>query len=171
MCPCVFVCVFIVIILVVILGLRSGCFQVLIFCWPFFFFVACGERRTSWMVSFCNFSSCKMRTTLSLWLKWCLSSLKILRGFSKISPLLCECYWSLFVSFTSLVVLRMLFAWQSLLLIDDFEKVHDLPCYWDLLFLSRDQQGVDFRKVDAHVHQLKGSSSRYEFFIKANQKC
>ncbi|RWW04948.1 hypothetical protein BHE74_00031933 [Ensete ventricosum] len=26
---------------------------------------------------------------------------------------------------------------------------------------SRDQQVVDFKKVDAHVHQLKGSSARF----------
>lgn len=33
-------------------------------------------------------------------------------------------------------------------------------------FLCRDQNGVDFKKVDAHVHQLKGSSSRYEILLK-----
>lgn len=30
-----------------------------------------------------------------------------------------------------------------------------------ILLAKRDQQTVDFKKVDAHVHQLKGSSSRY----------
>lgn len=28
-----------------------------------------------------------------------------------------------------------------------------------------DQKNVDFKKVDAHVHQLKGSSSRYAFLL------
>ncbi|RYR11808.1 hypothetical protein Ahy_B04g069316 isoform C [Arachis hypogaea] len=40
--------------------------------------------------------------------------------------------------------------------IDEFEKFNDLLVYF---LLGRDQQGVDFKKVDAHVHQLKGSSS------------
>lgn len=52
-----------------------------------------GERRASWMVSFCNFSSFRMRTTLTLWSKLSLSSLKILKGFSKISPLPCQYYY------------------------------------------------------------------------------
>ncbi|KAE9594631.1 putative signal transduction histidine kinase, phosphotransfer (Hpt) domain-containing protein [Lupinus albus] len=82
-----------------------GCFQFLIL-WVFTCFV-----RASLIVSFCNFSSYKMRTTLILWLKLFLSSLKILRDFLMISLLLYQ------------------------------------------------KGGVDFKKVDAHVHQLKGSSS------------
>ena len=31
------------------------------------------------------------------------------------------------------------------------------------MVLNREQQSVDYRKIDAHVHQLKGSSSRYIF--------
>ncbi|XP_057513175.1 histidine-containing phosphotransfer protein 1-like isoform X2 [Actinidia eriantha] len=70
------------------------------------------------MISSHNFSNCKMRAIQTLWLKWSLSSLKTLRGFSLNSPKLCE---------------------------------ENLPIW--------DQQCVDFRKVDAYVHQLKGSSS------------
>ncbi|CAA2965231.1 histidine-containing phosphotransfer 1-like [Olea europaea subsp. europaea] len=33
-------------------------------------------------------------------------------------------------------------------------------CYWGFFMSScRDQPDVDFKKIDAHVHQLKGSSS------------
>ncbi|RZB63908.1 Histidine-containing phosphotransfer protein 1 isoform C [Glycine soja] len=97
-----------------------------------------GERRASWMVSFCNFSSFRMRTTLTLWSKLSLSSLKILKGFSKISPLPCQYYYyHTTLVFLPSTVLAFIIPWLS----------------------SRDQNGVDFKKVDAHVHQLKGSSS------------
>lgn len=37
--------------------------------------------------------------------------------------------------------------------------------------MCREQQSVDFKKVDAHVHQFKGSSARYTYnFIKDSQK-
>jgi len=32
--------------------------------------------------------------------------------------------------------------------------------------MCRDQQSVDFKKVDAHVHQFKGSSARYTILLK-----
>nr|KJB72516.1 hypothetical protein B456_011G182900 [Gossypium raimondii] len=42
------------------------------------------------------------------------------------------------------------------LFFDDSEKLlNDLT-------MALDQPNVDFKKVDAHVHQLKGSSSRYK---------
>jgi len=66
-----------------VVDLLLGCFQFLNF---FFLF----SKRGSWMVSFCNFSSFKMRTTLTLSSKSSLSSSKILKGFSKISPLRCQ---------------------------------------------------------------------------------
>lgn len=31
--------------------------------------------------------------------------------------------------------------------------------------IHRDQQTIDFNRLDAHVHQLKGSSSRYLWFL------
>jgi hypothetical protein len=43
-----------------------------------FFYV----KREFWMSSLTSFSSCKMRATRILWLKLCLCSLRILRGFS-----------------------------------------------------------------------------------------
>ena len=51
------------------------------------------ENRGSWMVSSHSFSSCKMRATLILWLKWCPSSLRILRSFSMICPEPCKDPW------------------------------------------------------------------------------
>ncbi|CAN1153560.1 CYCB2-4, partial [Linum perenne] len=36
----------------------------------------------------------------------------------------------------------------------------DVAHVFDLMLHRDPQQGVDFKKVDAHVHQLKGSSSR-----------
>ena len=38
------------------------------------------------------------------------------------------------------------------------------PCLCLCLCLCRDQKIVDFKNVDSHVHQLKGSSSRYIIF-------
>lgn len=43
---------------------------------------------------------------------------------------------------------------------------------WSSIFLCRNQKSIDFKKVDAHVHQLKGSSSRYyHSSIGPNQNC
>ena len=64
---------------------------------------------------------------------------------------------------THIIIFDFLFSW--------------MVCFWILwveykeFFLYRDQQSVDFKRVDAHVHQLKGSSARYtliflaQFFI------
>ncbi|XP_071923890.1 uncharacterized protein [Coffea arabica] len=41
-----------------------------------------GEKRGFWMISSYSFRNCKMRATRILWLKWCPSSLRILRSFS-----------------------------------------------------------------------------------------
>ncbi|XP_041020808.1 histidine-containing phosphotransfer protein 1-like isoform X4 [Juglans microcarpa x Juglans regia] len=80
-------------------------------------------------MSLTSFSNCKMRATQILWWKWCLSSLRILRGFSMNWP--------------------KLFGFLLDLLLPFFNP--------NLLF--REQKTIDFRKVDAHVHQFKGSSS------------
>lgn len=141
-----------------------------LFCsWFCFLVVALGVRRGFWMVSFCSFSSCKMRATQILLLKWCLYSLKILRSFSMISPELCEDPRSFlfFVSFFPFhpVFFSLGLCGAHVLLLDTLRGAWKFVlCSWSSpLFLSlhREQPSVDFKRVDAHVHQFKGSSSRY----------
>nr|KJB72519.1 hypothetical protein B456_011G182900 [Gossypium raimondii] len=93
------------------------------------------------MLSFCSFNSFKMRATQILLLKLCLFSLMIQRNFLMISPWLCK-------------KLTFSFLFSAM---DVFFSSLNMS-----FFLYRDQPNVDFKKVDAHVHQLKGSSSRYK---------
>nr|XP_025611698.1 histidine-containing phosphotransfer protein 1 isoform X2 [Arachis hypogaea] len=86
-----------------------------------------------------NLSSYKMTTILTLLLKLFLSSFKILTSFSMISPLLCQSI--------------ILFFSQRLL------SLISIYILLSSLLICRDQKSVDFKMVDAHVHQLKGSSS------------
>nr|KJB72520.1 hypothetical protein B456_011G182900 [Gossypium raimondii] len=90
------------------------------------------------MLSFCSFNSFKMRATQILLLKLCLFSLMIQRNFLMISPWLCK-------------KLTFSFLFSAM---DVFFSSLNMS-----FFLYRDQPNVDFKKVDAHVHQLKGSSS------------
>lgn len=55
--------------------------------------------RGPWMLNLHSSSSCRMRATLISWLKSSLSSLKILKRFSMISPELCEDPLTVFVVF------------------------------------------------------------------------
>lgn len=82
------------------MGLFCFVGLVCLICWVVFVFLCfgsdfvglcfVGERRGSWMLSSYSFSNFKMRATQILLLKLSLFSLKILRGFSMISPELCE---------------------------------------------------------------------------------
>lgn len=82
----------------------------------------------------------------------CWSGVSFLRGFREASQ------WS------HSSVVRLLYLWVSLFWYEFFLKFTRVF----FLFFSRlplpfysDQPDVDFQKVDGHVHQLKGSSSRY----------
>lgn len=79
-------------------------------CFSFFFFLFSDwlmvvEKRGSWMISLCSYRSCKMRATQILYSKWWPFSLRILRSFSIIWPLLCEfnffVFWGSFMAFDS----------------------------------------------------------------------
>jgi hypothetical protein len=74
-----------------------------------------------------------------------LSSFKIQRSFSTIWPGLCE-----------------FFVFKSSLQFGDFFcGVGANKFSWVLAYLCREQNVVDFKQVDACVHQFKGSSAWY----------
>lgn len=128
------------------------------------------EIRGSQMISLRSFRNFKTRATQVSLLKLSLFSLKILRSFLMTSPELCEDPTSLSqsLSFLFFIFWDFLFWiprvwWESLFL-----------CSWvfflyNYFSLFRDQQSVDFKMVDAHVHQLKGSSSRYRNFYETTK--
>lgn len=116
--------------------------------------------RGFWMGSFCSFNSFKMTATQILLWKLYLFSLMILRSFSMRSPELCKDpkifpFQSVFFSFGFwMLFVFMLCFWK-------LQFCCSLGVFPFLFSLNREQPGVDFKKIGAHVHQFKGSSSRY----------
>ena len=111
-------------------------------------------KRDIWMTSLNNFRNCKMRTVQILLLRLCLFSLMILRSSSTIWPELCEycylCGW-----FWKKVCLLPLFLDKRKCFTNRKRVIFFFYC------VCREQKVVDFKQVDAHVHQFKGSSARY----------
>lgn len=116
-------------------------------------------RRDFWMSSSLSFSNCKMRTTRTLLWRWCHCSLMTLRGCSMSWPKHCEIYFHH----------PNVFQFSNTLFNTSSPRIKSEKFMHFLSFpfcMFRDQQNIDFKKVDAHVHQLKGSSSRYSSFSK-----
>lgn len=110
------------------------------------------------MTSLNNFRNCKMRTAQILWLRLCLFSLMIPRSSSTTWPELCENFLSIWLILEKDCFLLAFSCWGS-----SKERASSIgvDVNWILFHLLREQNVVDFRQVDAHVHQFKGSSARY----------
>lgn len=111
-------------------------------------------KRDFWTTSLNNFRNCKMRIAQILWLRLCLFSLRILRSSSLTWPELCEYFLFTWLILEKSYLFCMFWEKESTSLVG--ENYH-----WILLHLCREQKIVDFKQVDAHVHQFKGSSARY----------
>ena len=112
-------------------------------------------KRGFWTTSLNNFRNCKMRTAQILWSRLCLFSLRILRSSSTTWPELCECFLFMWLILDKSWYLFCMF-WKKESTSPIGENYH-----WILFHLCREQKIVDFKQVDAHVHQFKGSSARY----------
>lgn len=116
-----------------------------------------------------------MRTALILWSRLSLSSFKTLRSFSITWPILCESSFSFFSFFFFALFLLPSFCLKYTL------KYQFLFYFWLvglclrknccpkwatlILHFCSEPKVVDFKQIDAHIHQFKGSSARYIFHL------